>query len=162
MKTTLRSSNTLYRICALPMDIFDDEMVRVVLHMASNVANYGCIHIFVTTSPRVPSEDVEAPVEIETSFRANMSGPDNEKEVLPRTMSLQQYYSPIHDNNDNIGDNDIALKDVGEEVLPLTHRWSTSILRITTMISETLMIMLMRQKRIMFVLNLLIVWGVLI
>ena len=40
MKTTLRSSNTLYRICALPMDIFDDEMVRVVLHMASNVANY--------------------------------------------------------------------------------------------------------------------------
>ena len=29
MKTTLRSSNTLYRICALPMDIFDDEIVRV-------------------------------------------------------------------------------------------------------------------------------------
>ena len=24
IKTTLRSSNTLYRICAMPMDIFDD------------------------------------------------------------------------------------------------------------------------------------------
>ena len=59
MKTTLRSSNTLYRICALPMDIFDDEMVRVVLHMTSNVANFGCIPIFVITSSRVPSEDIE-------------------------------------------------------------------------------------------------------
>ena len=65
MKTTLRSSNTLYRICALPMDIFDDEMVRVVLHMASNVANFGCIPIFVTTSHRVPSENIEPHVEIE-------------------------------------------------------------------------------------------------
>ena len=120
MKTTLRSSNTLYRICTLSMDIFDDEIVRVVLHMASNVANYGCIPIFVTTSPRVPSEDVEPPVETETSFRVNMSGPHNKEEVLPRTMSLQQYCSPIHDNNDNIDDNNITLKDVGEEVLPLT------------------------------------------
>ena len=34
MKTTLRSSNIFYRMCALPMDIFTDEMVRVVLHMA--------------------------------------------------------------------------------------------------------------------------------
>ena len=50
IKTTLRSSNTLYRICALPIDIVDDEMVRVVLHMASNVANFECIPIFVTTS----------------------------------------------------------------------------------------------------------------
>ena len=49
-----------------------------------------------------------------------MSGPDNEEDVLPRTMSLQQYYSPIHDNNDNIDDNCITLEDVGEEVLPLT------------------------------------------
>ncbi|KAK9177462.1 hypothetical protein WN944_029484 [Citrus x changshan-huyou] len=120
MKTTLRSNNTLYRICALPMDIFDDEMVRVVLHMASNVANFGCIPIFVTTSPRVPSEDIESHVDTETSFRANMSGPDNEEEVLPRTMSLQQYYSPIHDNYDNIDDNDITLQDVGEEVFPIT------------------------------------------
>ena len=59
--------------------------------------------------PRVPSEDVEPPVETETSFRANMSGPHNKEEVLPRTMSLQQYYSPIHDNNDNIDDNNIGL-----------------------------------------------------
>ena len=51
MKIILRSSNTLYRVCALPMGIFDDEKVRVVLHMASDVANFGCISIFVTTSP---------------------------------------------------------------------------------------------------------------
>ena len=120
MKTTLRSSNTLYRICALPMDIFDDEMVRVVLHMASDVANFGCIPIFVTTSPRVPSEGIEPHVDTETSFRANMSGPDNDEEVLPRTISLQQYYSPIHDNYDNIDDNDITLQDVGATIFSIT------------------------------------------
>ena len=70
MKTTLRSSNTLYRICALPMNIFNDEMVRVVLHMASDVANFGCIPIFVTTLPRVPSEGIEPHVDTETLFRA--------------------------------------------------------------------------------------------
>ena len=116
------------------MDIFDDEMVRVVLHMASNVANFGCIPIFVTTSPRVPSEDIEPHVETETSFRANMSGLDNEEDVLPRTMSLQQYYASIHDNYDNIDDNGFTLQDVGEEVF----------LRITTIISGTMMNFMMR------------------
>ncbi|KAH9676794.1 SWIM-type domain-containing protein [Citrus sinensis] len=120
MRTTLRSSNTLYRICAMPMDICDDEMVRVVLHMASDVANFGCIPIFVTTSPRVPSEGIEPHVDTETSFRANMSGPDNDEEVLPRTISLQQYYSPIHDNYDNIDDNGVTLQDVGATVFPIT------------------------------------------
>ncbi|KAH9802359.1 SWIM-type domain-containing protein [Citrus sinensis] len=120
MKTTLRSSNTLYRICAMPMDICDDEMVRVVLHMASDVANFGCIPIFVTTSPRVLSEGIEPHVDTETSFRANMSGPDNDEEVLPRTISLQQYYSPIHDNYDNIDDNGVTLQDVGATVFPIT------------------------------------------
>ncbi|KAH9688588.1 SWIM-type domain-containing protein [Citrus sinensis] len=120
MKTTLRSSNTLYRGCALPMDIFDDEMVRVVLHMASDVANFGCIPIFVITSPRVSSEGIEPHVDTETSFRANMSGPDNEEEVLPRTISLQQYYSPIHDNYDNIDDNGVTLQDVGATIFSIT------------------------------------------
>ncbi|KAH9728024.1 SWIM-type domain-containing protein [Citrus sinensis] len=120
MKTTLRSSNTLYRICAMPMNICDDEMVRVVLHMASDVANFGCIPIFVTTSPRVPSEGIEPHVDTETSFRANLSGPDNDEEVLPRTISLQQYYSPIHDNYDNIDDNGVTLQDVGATVFPIT------------------------------------------
>ncbi|KAH9697550.1 SWIM-type domain-containing protein [Citrus sinensis] len=120
MKTILRSSNTLYRICAMPMDICDDEMVRVVLHMASDVANVGCIPIFVTTSPRVPSEGIEPHVDTETSFRANMSSPDNDEEVLPRTISLQQYYSPIHDNYDNIDDNGVTLQDVGATVFPIT------------------------------------------
>ena len=70
------------------MHIFNDEMVRVVLHMASDVTNYGCIPIFVTTSPRVSSKDLEPPVKIETSFRTNMSATDIE-EVLPRMTSLQ-------------------------------------------------------------------------
>ncbi|KAH9661756.1 SWIM-type domain-containing protein [Citrus sinensis] len=128
MKTTLRSSNTLYHICALPMDIFDDEMVRVVLHIASDVANFGCIPIFVTTSPRVSSEGIEPHVDTETSFRANMSGPDNDEEVLLRTISLQQYYSPIHDNYDNIDDNGVTLEDVGATVFPITtslEQWGT-------------------------------------
>ena len=109
IKITLMSSFTLYRICALPMDIFDDEMVRVVLLMASNVANFGCIPIFISTSPRVPSEDIKPHVDTKTLFRANMSDPDNEEEMLPKTMSMQQYYSSIHDNYDNIDDNDITL-----------------------------------------------------
>ena len=45
--------------------------------------------------------------------------PDNEEDVLPKTMSVQQYHSPIHDNYDNIDDNDITLQDVGEEVFPI-------------------------------------------
>lgn len=35
-------------------------------------------------------------------------------------MSLQQCYSPLHNNNDTIDDNDIILADVEEETLPLT------------------------------------------
>ncbi|KAH9800467.1 SWIM-type domain-containing protein [Citrus sinensis] len=104
----------------MPMDICDDEMVRVVLHMASDVANFGCIPLFVTTSPRVPSEGIEPHVDTETSFRANMSGPDNDEEVLPRTISLQQYYSPIHDNYDNDNDNGVTLQDVGATIFPIT------------------------------------------
>ena len=77
MKTTLRSSNTLYRVCVLPINIFDDEMVRVVLHMASNVDNFGYIPIFVTTSPRVLSEGIKSHVDTEISFRANISCPNN-------------------------------------------------------------------------------------
>ena len=64
-------------------------MVMVVLHMSSDVANFGCIPILVTTSHRVLSEGIEPHVDTETSFKANMSGPDNEEEVLPRTISLQ-------------------------------------------------------------------------
>ncbi|KAH9655138.1 SWIM-type domain-containing protein [Citrus sinensis] len=120
MKTTLRSSNTMYRTCSLPMDIFNDEIVKVVLHMASDVVNYGCIPIFVTTSSRVDYQDLEPPVETETSFRANVSVPDSEEEVLPQTLSLQQRYSPLHGYNDTINDNGITLADVEAEALPQT------------------------------------------
>ncbi|KAH9786938.1 SWIM-type domain-containing protein [Citrus sinensis] len=49
-----------------------------------------------------------------------MYGPNNDEEVLPRTISLQQYYSPIHDNYDNIDDNGVTLEDVGATVFPIT------------------------------------------
>ena len=117
MKTTLRSSNTMYRVCSLPINIFNDEIVNVVLHMASDVVNYGCIPIFVTTYPRVPAENLEPLMESETSFRANKFVPDIEEEVLPQQMSFQQCYSPLNENNDTIGDNDIMLADVEEDVL---------------------------------------------
>ncbi|KAH9745175.1 RNA-binding (RRM/RBD/RNP motifs) family protein [Citrus sinensis] len=76
-------------------------------------ANFRCIPIFVTTSPRVPSEGIEPHVDTETSFRANISGPDNEEEdvgatVFPIMTSLEQRYSPYHNNdfrdNDDLHD----------------------------------------------------------
>lgn len=54
------------------------------------------------------------PLKLELPFKANMSSPDIKKEVLVKTMSLQQHYSPLHDNNDNIYDNGITLMDVRE------------------------------------------------
>ena len=35
-------------------------------------------------------------------------------------MSLRQHYSPLHENNDIIDDNDITSVDVKKEMLPLT------------------------------------------
>ena len=89
MKIILRSSNTMHCGYSLLMDIFNDETVKVVLHMASDVINYRCIPIFVTISHRVPAQHPEPLVEIEISFRANNSVPDFEEEVLPQQMSLQ-------------------------------------------------------------------------
>ena len=106
MKTTLRSGNTMYRACSLPIDIFNDKMVNVVLHIAYDVVNYACIPIFVTIYSRVPAENLEPLVESKTSFRANESVPDIEEEVLPQQMSFQQRYSLVNENNDTIDDND--------------------------------------------------------
>ncbi|KAH9794536.1 SWIM-type domain-containing protein [Citrus sinensis] len=114
----------MYRACSLPMDIFNDEMVNVVMYMASDVVNYGCIPIFVTTHPRVLIENPEPLVESESSFRANESVPDIEEEVLPQQISFQQHYSPVNENNDIIDDNGITLADVEDNVLPLgTSLW---------------------------------------
>ena len=71
------------------MDVFIDEIVKVVLHMASDVVNYGCILIFVTTSPQVLNQDLEPLIESKTSFKANAIVPDIEEETLPQTMLLQ-------------------------------------------------------------------------
>ena len=119
IKTILRSSNTIYHACSLPMDIFNDKMAKVVLHMASDVVNYGCISIFFITSPRVPAQDPEPLVETETSFRVNDSVSDIEEDVLPQQILLQQHYSLFHENNDTIDENDITLANVEKEVLLL-------------------------------------------
>lgn len=129
MKTTLRSSNTLYRICAMPMDICDNEMVRVVLHMASDVANFGCIPIFVTTSPRVLSEGIEPHVDIELCLEQiclvpimmkrccqgqyRCSNITLQSTTIMTTMMimalryrmLEQRYSPYHNNDFRDNDN---------------------------------------------------------
>ena len=118
IKATLKSNNTMYRACSLPMDIFNDEMVKVVLHMAFDVVNYRCISIFVTTSPRVLTENPEPLVESETLFRANDYVPDIEEEVFPQQMSLHQCYSLLNESNDTIDENDITLADVEKEILP--------------------------------------------
>ena len=39
---------------------------RLCYILASNMVNYGCIPIFVTTSPSVPNQDLKPFVEIET------------------------------------------------------------------------------------------------
>lgn len=50
MKTILMYRSTTSRACLLAINIFDDEMVKIVLYMTSNMVNYKCILIFVTTS----------------------------------------------------------------------------------------------------------------
>lgn len=79
-------------------------------------------YICITTS-RVLSQDIESFVETETFYKANFFVLDIEDKMLPHKISLQQCYSPFHDNNDIIND-DITLADVQveveEEVLPST------------------------------------------
>lgn len=50
------------------MNIFNNEIVKVVLHMAFIVVNYACIIIFVTKSPQVLNQGLEPVVKIKTSF----------------------------------------------------------------------------------------------
>lgn len=90
IKTILRSRNTIYRACSLPMDVYNDEVVKVMLHMAFDVVNYRYIYILVTTFSRVSNQDLELLAKTQTFFRANVSEPDIKKEVLPQMMFLQQ------------------------------------------------------------------------
>lgn len=52
MNTTLNPSNTTSCACLLPIDIVDDEIVKVV-YMTSNMVYYRCTLVFITTSLRV-------------------------------------------------------------------------------------------------------------
>lgn len=89
MKTTLRLSNIVYRVYSLPIDISNNEMVKIMLHMVAEVVNYGCILIFVSTCRRVPYQDSEILVETQIYSRANRPIPNIEEEVLPQLMSSQ-------------------------------------------------------------------------
>lgn len=64
MKITLRSSNTIYCVCSLSIDISNDEMIKVMLHMVVELVNYGCILIFVGTFSQVSNQGPESLVEI--------------------------------------------------------------------------------------------------
>lgn len=70
------------------MNIFNNEMVKVVLYMVPDMVNYGCVLIFITISPRVLTQDLEPLVKTKISFKANDLVPDIAKEVIS-IMSLQ-------------------------------------------------------------------------
>ena len=39
------------------MDVFDDEIVRILLYMDSNMEKDRCIHIFIIKSPKVLNQE---------------------------------------------------------------------------------------------------------
>ena len=64
------------------MDIFNNEMVKVVLYMVPDMVNCGCVLIFIIISPRVLAQDLEPLVKTKISFRANDIVPDVAKDVI--------------------------------------------------------------------------------
>lgn len=83
MEINLRSSNIIYRACSLPMDISNNEMVKIVLHTATEVVNYEYIMIFVSTSRWDMNQELETLVETQIFSRVNGSILDIKEEVLP-------------------------------------------------------------------------------
>ena len=47
LKTNVKSTHLTQPIDSLPIDIVNDEMVRVIMCMNSNPINYGCTPIYV-------------------------------------------------------------------------------------------------------------------
>ena len=84
VKTNVKSTHPTQSIDSLPIDIMDDEIVRVIMRMNSNPINYGCTLIYVTTTPKVSIE-------------------------LPLMPSIQtsafEHYSPFRSHKDPIDDN---------------------------------------------------------
>ena len=84
VKTNVKSTHLTQPIDSLPIDIVDDEIVRVIMRMNSDPINYGCTSIYVTATPKVPLK-------------------------LPLMPSIQtsafKHYSPFRSYNDPIDDN---------------------------------------------------------
>lgn len=97
LKTTLQSRCSTQPVCSIPMDIVDDLMVRVLIHMSSNSVNEGCIPVFVSKFLKVRNQEHVEEENVVTLAAV-------EEEVLPLTTSLQQGYSPFHYNDDRIND----------------------------------------------------------
>ena len=53
IKTVLKSNCPTQPAASLPIDILDNEMVRVIKHMNSDPLKYGYTPIFVTISPKI-------------------------------------------------------------------------------------------------------------
>lgn len=117
IKTTLRSNCSFYCACLLPMDIFDDEIVKFVLYMGSNVVNYReLLHVSLSFKSRSC-----ATYKNSNFFWSKCSVPHIQEEVLPQMMTLWQYYYSLRDNNDIIDDSAITLTNVKEELLALAN-----------------------------------------
>ena len=84
VKTNVKSTHLTQPIDSLPIDIVNDEMVRVIMRMNSDPINYGCTLIYVTTSPKVP---------IELSLMPSIQ------------TSTFKHYSPFRSHNYPIDDN---------------------------------------------------------
>ena len=56
VKTNVKSTHPTQPINPLPIDIVDDEIMRVIMRMNFDPINYGCTPIYVTTAPKVPIE----------------------------------------------------------------------------------------------------------
>ncbi|KAL9428091.1 hypothetical protein AB3S75_030143 [Citrus x aurantiifolia] len=84
VKTNVKSTHLTQPINSLPIDIVDDEMVRVIMRMNFDPINYGCTPIYMTETPKVSIE-------------------------LPFMPSIQtsafEHYSPFRSHNDPIDDN---------------------------------------------------------
>ena len=66
VKTNVKSTHPTQPIDSLPIDIVDDEMVRVIMN--SDLINYGCTPVYVMTTPKVPKELTLMPSNQTSSF----------------------------------------------------------------------------------------------
>ena len=56
MKAVWGTNCHMQSIASLPMDILDDKMVKIIIHVNSDKINYGRTPIFVTTLPKLKSK----------------------------------------------------------------------------------------------------------